>query len=142
MDVGTAQCCTTSTMTNKGYQKDTLHQCMFPDIAQDTAGSGRFGGSSAASRQSSLYPCPLQSSFFPSDAKSPYEVPQKKRLCSRAQKYHSLALSLQECFKFSSEMWNCSEPQEAEQWWMVKRTIRRVRAQFPSQMQCLPLSNI
>lgn len=66
----------------------------------------------------------------------------KNGFAHREQKYPSLAPSLRDCFKFSLEMWNCTEPQEAEQWWMVKSTIDRVKRQFPTQMHCLPQSNI
>lgn len=66
----------------------------------------------------------------------------KNGFAHREQKYHSLAPSLRDCFKFSLEMWNCREPQEAEQRWRVKSTVRRVRLQFPTQIHCSPLTNV
>lgn len=60
----------------------------------------------------------------------------------RGQEYQSLAPSLKDCFKFSLGMGNCAEPQEAESWWMVKSTIYRSSPQLPTQIHCLPLSNI
>lgn len=85
---------------------------------------------------------PSQGSFFPRDAESPHEAPQEKWFAHREQKYHIPAPSLRDCLKFSLGIWNHTEPQEVEQWWMVKSTIPRVRLQLPTQIHCLPWSNI